>query len=257
MLENNHGMETNRGKGINRMNGKMIFKFAAVAAAITCVGSARVYAAGAGILLGADNNNYFATSTGLYLNDGSLVEMGQFSISDAAISALAPGNIMTPAAYATLLSDFVPLSGGTFAIGIGTGTSAVAADKNSGAISATFSGTNPGFASGPIYVLVINSNTTGNATQVGVFRGDSTWTFPANMASGSASIDTDQALTAPLIGTFAGSQNGALNGYNNTDGNQNATVGQLRLDAIVPEPSTWMLVGTGLLGLLGLRRRRS
>jgi len=26
---------------------------------------------------------------------------------------------------------------------------------------------------------------------------------------------------------------------------------------LVPEPSTWMLVGTGLLGLLGLRRRRS
>ena len=25
----------------------------------------------------------------------------------------------------------------------------------------------------------------------------------------------------------------------------------------VPEPSTWMLVGTGLLGLLALRRRRS
>jgi len=237
------------------MNGKTVFKFVAVAAAIVCVGSARVYAA-ATVAFGADDSNFFATSAGVYLNDGSLVEMGQFSISDAAISALAPGNVMTPAAYATLLSDFVPLNG-TFALGIGTGTSAVAADKNSGALSGNFTGSNAGFAGGAIYVLVINSNTTGNATQVGVFRGNSTWTYPANMNTGNAGIDTDAALTSPLIGTFAGSQPGAGNGFNNNDGNANATVGQLRLDAIVPEPSTWMLVGTGLVGLLGLRRRRS
>jgi len=237
------------------MNGKTVLKFAAVAAVIVCAGSARVYA-NAGINFGADNTTFFSTSTGVYLNDGSLVEIGQFSISDAAISALAPGNVMTPAAYATLLSDFVPLNA-TFAIGIGTGTSASAGDKNSGAIAATFSGSNAGFAGGAIYALVINSNTTGNATQVGVFRGDATWTFPLNMASGTANPDTDNALTSPLIGTYAASQPGAANGFNETDGNANSTVNQLRLDQIVPEPSTWMLVGTGLVGLLGLRRRRS
>jgi PEP-CTERM motif-containing protein len=236
------------------MNGKTILKFAAVTAAVMCVASARVYAA-ATVALGADDSNFFATSTGVYLNDGSLVEMGQFSVNDATIAALASGNTLTPANYATLLSDFVPLSG-SFSFGIGTGTSAAAGDKNSGAISATFSGSNAGFASGAIYLLVINSNTTGAATQVGVFKGDTTWTYPANMNTGGIQIDTDNALTAPLLGTFA-SVTGAGNGYNNTDGNGNATLGQLRLDAIVPEPSTYLLVGTGLLGLLGLRRRRS
>ncbi len=68
-------------------------------------------------------SNFFATSGGVYLHDGSLVEMGQFSQSDAVIAALATGNQLTPASYAVLLSDFVPLSG-VFSNAIGSGTSA-------------------------------------------------------------------------------------------------------------------------------------
>jgi len=238
------------------MNGKTVFKFAAVAAAIVCVSTARVYAV-ATITLGADDTNFFATATGTYLKDGSLVEMGQFSANDATLQALAAGNTLTPASYATLLADFIPLNG-VFSHFIGDGTSAVAGDKNSGAIFAIFSGNNAAFASGSIYTMVFNSNTTGNATQVGVFKGTSAdWLFPANMNTGSAGPDTDQASQSPLIGTFSGGQPGAGNPYNGVDGNANGLVGQLRLDTIVtvPEPSTYLLVGTGLLGLLGLRRR--
>ena len=99
----------------------------------------------------------------------------------------------------------------------------------------------------------------GAATQVGVFMEPGStsglWTYPANMTGGASSPDTDDALTAPLIGTFATSP-GSGNGYNDADGNANSTVGQLRLDPIlVPEPSSIALVVAGLLGLLGLRRR--
>lgn len=245
-------METNKGKGIIRMNGKMIFKFTAVAAAIVCVASARVYAA-ASIQLAADDTTYFGLANGNALPAGSAVYMGQFSISDAAISALAPGNTLTPASYAALVSAFIPLTV-TPRNTIGTG-----ALGDAGAITASYVGTNTTFQGGPIYLMVVNTSTTAGATQAGVFRGDSAWTYPANMASGAIQIDTDNALTSPLIGTYAASLNAAAKGYtyDADSGNSFGTISAIQLDTIVPEPSTYVLVGTGLLGLLGLRRRNS
>src|SRR2546428_621134 len=131
------------------MKSQMIKKFVAVAVVgMLTVATSRVYAI-ATISLGADDSVFFATSGGVYLKDGSLVEMGQFSVSDATLSALVVGGTITPANYAILLSDFIPLNG-TFAHFIGDGTTFVAGDANSGAIGAIYSGSNTAFASGPI-----------------------------------------------------------------------------------------------------------
>jgi hypothetical protein len=235
------------------MNGKTIFKYAAVAAIILTAASARVYAAGAGIALGADDTTYFGLANSNALPAGDAVEMGEFSISDVQIAALMSGGSVSAANYATLLADFIPLNS-TPSQPIGTGTGG-----DAGSIGATFTGSNPTFASGAIHLLVVNAITPAAATQVGVFTGTALWAFPANMASGSASIDTDNALTAPLIGSYAASLNAATDGYafDSDSGNDFGTIAALQLApiTIVPEPSTYLLVGTGLLGLLGLRRR--
>src|SRR5207244_4005281 len=103
---------------------------------------------------------------------------------------------------------------------------------NSGAVFATFTGSNAVFAGGAVYVMVFNANMTANATEVGVFKGSSSgasaWNYPANMTTGSAGLDTDQALMTPLVGTFVGGISGASNGYNSNSGNANPTIGELR-----------------------------
>jgi hypothetical protein len=207
MLNNLSSMETNKGKGINRMNGKMIFKFAAVAAIVCVASAARVYAA-ATVTLAADDMVYFGLANGNALPAGDAVYVGQFSISDAAIAALESGGNVSAANYATLVSDFVPLSVTSI------GTIGTASDGDAGAIDATYSGANTAFANGAIYAFVVNTATTAGASQVGVFKGDTTWIYPANMTgNGSVSIDTDNALTAPLIGAYAGSVNASAKGY--------------------------------------------
>jgi hypothetical protein len=254
MLTNNQGTETNRGKGINRMNGKMIFKFAAVAAAVVCVASAHVYAAT--VNFAADDSNFFGLANGTPVPVGDAVYIGQFSISDAAVSALEAGGTVSQANYNTLVSDFVPLNVTALQL-MGTGTGNPPDATSAGAIASAWLGTNPAFANGAIYVMVVNSATTVGASQVGVFRGDTSWTFPAVMTTGSVGIDTDNALTAPLIGSFVGGLAGTTVPFNESaNGSGNSTIGLLELAPIaVPEPSSVMLVVTGLLGMLGLRRR--
>jgi hypothetical protein len=240
------------------MNGKTMIKGLGIAAvALLAASAGRVYAAT--VNLGADDMVYFGLANSLALPAGDAVYMGQFSISDASITALGAG-LSSPSSsqadYNTLVSDFVPLSGTSLGL-IGAGSVG-----DAGAISAAFTGTNPTFALGNIYLMVVNTATTAGASQVGVFRGDSTWTYPAVMATGTVGIDTDQALTAPLIGSYTASQNAAAGGYayDSDSGNDYGDIASLDLAVIasVPEPSTYMLVVLGMLGGIGmLRRRRS
>jgi hypothetical protein len=235
------------------MNGKTMIKGAAiVAVALVCASASRVYAA-ATVTLGADDSVYFGLNNGLALPTGDAVYMGQFSVGDATVSALATGGNLSQANYATLLSDFVPLNGDAVNL-IGTGTTA-----SPGSIFAPYTGGNTAFAGGAIYLMVVNAPTSGAATQVGVFKGDSNWLYPANMATGSAGIDTDDALTTPLLGSYSATVNAATAGYtyDAVSGNNYGTVSALLLDTVtVPEPSSIALVVMGLFGAIGMVRSR-
>jgi hypothetical protein len=242
------------------MNGKAMIKgLGIVAVALLCASASRVYAASAAITLNAEDMVYFGLANGLALPAGDAVYMGQFSISDTSIQALGAElavPVESQTAYSTLVSDFVPLN----VLSLNTiGTGALG---DAGAIVATYNGSNSTFASGNVYLMVVNTATTAGASQVGVFRGDSTWTYPTSMATGVANFDTDQAITSPLIGAYTASQNAAAGGYayDSDSGNDYGDIASLDLAVIasVPEPSTYMLVVLGMLGGIGmLRRRRS
>jgi hypothetical protein len=224
----------------------------AIAVALLCAETTRVNAAG--ITLTIADMTYLAATNGTWLNDGSIVMMGQFSISDTAISNLVVGGTLSPVNYATLLASFLPLNIQPVKL-IGAGTTTGPGDANSGSMLQTYIGTNAAFAGGPIYLMAFNQATTNlNATtQVGVFAGGA---YPANMVLGSTTLDLTD--TFPLIGTNVTGIAGNSNPYNWGPGNQWNPINQRRLVAVViPEPSAFMLVGMGLLGAFVLRRTRS
>jgi len=227
----------------------MIKYAAVVAAALLCAGTS-VYAT-ATISLGSADMAFLADQSGAYLADGSLVEMGQFSLSDASLSGLVSGGQLSTANYATLLGAFTPLNmtsqNFTF-----DGT-----DPNCGVLQNDFLGNQAGFASGKIYIMVFKGATTA-ASQVGVFSGDSSWTYPANMVTGATVIDTD--FASAIIGTIAtkvGSSNAFYMDNTGFGGSGTESINALELVTVIPEPSTIALVGLGLLGAVGLMRRRS
>jgi len=213
----------------------------------------------ASITLSAMNQTFFADSSGTWLTNGDLVEMGQFSVANATLQAMESGGNISSANYQQLLADFIPLNGvATNRMGYYSGGlfQLTAPDANSGAASIPFTGNNPGFAGGSIYLLVFNSGSASTATEVGVFTG-STWTYPTPM-SGTTTIGADQASTSPLIGAYQSGIAGTLNGYNENDGNAFSTVNALELANIqpAPEPSTLALAGLGGLAMLWQFRRR-
>jgi len=106
-----------------------------------------------------------------------------------------------------------------------------------------------------IYLVAFNNATGVGATQEGIFDvsdvSNTQWKFPAT-------ADTLTAVKIDLQDLFVGQtstlQTGAqiVFGGKGVDNSGPYALAEL---ALVLEPSTWMLVGTGLLGLLGLRRR--
>ncbi|MGO9244369.1 MAG: PEP-CTERM sorting domain-containing protein [Verrucomicrobiia bacterium] len=227
-----------------------------VAVAVAFAATSRVYA-NAAISLAADDSTFFGDPSSNPAQGGDAVYMGQFGLSDSSIAALttAGGTSISPANYATLVASFTALNG-VGMLPMGSGESG---NQQAGFITGSWDGNNLAFASGNIYVLVVNGASTASpGGEVGVFRGDSSWVYPADMLAGTGSIDTDNAFTA-LVGSYVTGLNGSLSAtwpYNQGDGNDNNPLNVLDMATIVPEPSSILLVAMGLLGGIGMIRRR-
>jgi len=159
---------------------------------------------------------------------GDLVEIGIVSSPATAAAATSPAQLQAT------LNVF-----GTTTIG--TGTAGVA-----GSFATATGAPGAGFFSQQIYLVAYNAATVGAATQFGMFT-DTSWVFPASDGASANSLDLGDAGVTAVKGTLS---SGTVTSPSDIAGGDAAA-----LASAVPEPSTWVLVGTGLLGLLGLRRR--
>jgi len=179
-------------------------------------------------------NAFLTDNTGAanYLS-GDLVEVGAFSVA--------------PTVGSPSLANFVVF--GTALTGTGGLAGTVSLSKNASDV---------GFSHTQIYMVVFNNATGVGATQEGIFdvalASKPSWKFPATAdVPNSTAIDVQDLFVAGGSANLApGAQ--VVFGGKGTDPSGPFSLAET---ALVPEPSTWMLVGTGLLGLLGLRRRRS
>jgi hypothetical protein len=177
------------------------------------------------------------------LANGDLIEIGTF--------ATAPSGV-TAANVATVLGSFEVF--GTGSVNEGAGAFSLGAANTAGA---TFTGKQ-------LYLVAFN-NTTGssaNGQEVAILSSSiSGWTMPADSATASVGIDPGDLVSGGggANATLLGSANVVYGGFVNQNTTADGGPFSLFTTAVigVPEPSTYVLVGTGLLGLLGLRRRRS
>jgi len=158
---------------------------------------------------------------------GDLVEIGTVASPGTASAAL------TPAQLAATMNVWATTT-------VGTGTAGV-----NGSFAAVTASPGAGFFSQQIYMLAFNASTVGGATQMGMFT-DTSWVFPASDGASANSLDLGDTGVTAVKGQLS---SGTVTSPSDIAGGDAASL------VLVPEPSTWMLVGTGLLGLLGLRRR--
>ncbi len=175
--------------------------------------------------------NSFIASTVSPLNylSGDLVEVGTF----ASAPTIGSPSLAGFTVFGTTLT--------------GTGLSA-------GTFGGSATGSDAGFAHSQIYLVAFNSPTSAGATlETIAFVNDANnaaWKFPATS-------DVINTTTIDLQDMFTGADNGTLApgatiiwGAKTVDPS-----GPYNVIAMIPEPSTWALVGTALLSLLTFRRR--
>jgi len=99
----------------------------------------------------------------------------------------------------------------------------------------------------PLYVVIFNNTNAANASQMGIFRaptvsiGDA-WVFPTNAGGGTDQISISMNETSMA----------AVGGIGSTTASPQRFV----LTSLVPEPTAFVLIVSGMLGLLGYRRFR-
>jgi hypothetical protein len=168
---------------------------------------------------------------------GSLVELGVFKngLSDTAIAALGVNPTAIQNAFSVWASDT-----------IGDNTDA------EGAFGMASDSPGTGFFSLSAFLVVFNNLNPSLATQVGVMKGP--WVFPASNGAPMATFTVDDVTASMvLIGGYAPGaySDSTLNGGTGWFGD-----GANSVELAIPEPSTYALVSMGLLGALGLHRRR-
>jgi PEP-CTERM motif len=182
---------------------------------------------------GTSQNTFMADASLNYLS-GDLIEIGTF--------ATAPTNGSPSLAGFTVFASTLTDTGGS-----------------AGVFSFSQTASDTGFSHDQIYVVAFNNATGINPSQEGIYyvndANNAAWKFPATAdVPNSTTIDMQDLFVS---GSSVSLKPGATIVFGGaTVDNANAD-NALELATIVPEPSTWMLVGTGLIGLLGLRRRRS
>ena len=216
------------------MNGKKTL--VAVIAAILCMGTG-AYALS--INWGFDQKGFTDSGGVNGLPLGDLVGIGTFgTLTDLQIGALT-----TPSAVWAAFSSYA-----TGAIGDGNNAPpdplGILAEPSTGAAGA-------GFFTKTIYVVAFNNADPNSATGMWVGKGpEPDWVFPAD-DNGNIFIGGNLFTSASVL--IGGYSPGTFNNLF-----QEGTFDALTLTGtVIPEPSTMMLVGTGLLGLLAIRRRRS
>jgi len=187
------------------------------------------------VSVGTSFNAFLTDNTGAanYLS-GDLIEIGSFA--------------SAPTVGSPSLAGFTVFGSGLTGTGAGAGTVSLSLAQNADGV----------YTHNQIYLVVFNNATGINPTQEGIFDvndvTNTKWKFPSTSDTiNTTSIDVQDLFVAGGGTTLApGAQ--IVFGGKGTDGSGPFSLAET---ALVPEPSTWMLVGTGLLGLLGLRRRRS
>ena len=184
--------------------------------------------------LNAANNSYVTDNTGsLNYLSGDRVELGTFSVA--------------PTVGSPSLANFTVFATALTGTGIGVGSfSATGTIPSAGAFSHT-----------QIYLVVFNNASGVNPSQLAIADVNdainTAWRFPAD-------ADIPNSTTFELDSLFSGTTGAAVAAgqiiYGSVGQDASGPYNLLKTQ-LVPEPSTWMLVGTGLIGLLGLRRRRS
>ena len=218
------------------MKGKRVLRnIAVMVAALLCASATPLYAQWYAV-------DWASEFTGLTLSDkttglprGDLVAIGHFgTMTDTQIEAITSAT--------DLWNAFTVFATGS--IGDGEDSTAIGTFAEA---SSRFGGA--GFFSMNAYLIAFNAGTYTTATQYGCFRGSAeTWVFPRDDAAPAQIIDTASCtgLVNVLIGDF-----GTGTFYSPY---QDEWLNAL---ALIPEPSTCALVGVGLLGILGMMRRKS
>lgn len=193
------------------------------------------------IVWGAQWDDGVGLVNGAPVGLGSAAKLGYFT------TAVNSSTFASLTSASQFLTNFVELASGSMGYEIeGTNTPGYFA---SGATLLT--GNNAGTGQ-KLYYLIGNNSTFNNSTQMGVFTGTVTdsnwtnWTLPANPTGPTPLVlNSDINNVNPSTGILFGSYSAAGAAYGD----------QYRLATIVPEPSSFALVGIGLASVFGFRRK--